>query len=220
MGSRKVITEEDILSAVRRGETSIVAASLSIVTPLARDAALARGIRIKTQSEADLGLTDDHPQQPRPQVVAIGSDHGGFEYKHELSHHIESLGWSVLDVGTHSNARCDYPDFAFAVARAVAIGKASFGVMIDGAGPGSAIVANKVFGIRAACGYSEFTSWNARAHNDCNVLTLGSRATGIEVCKRVVAVFLTTEFESGRHLARVEKIRDVEAHYSADRQSG
>ncbi len=155
---------------------------------------------------------------PAPRVVAIGADHGGFDYKQELANHIEGLGWTILDVGTHSNARCDYPDFAFAVAHAVAIREATFGVMIDGAGPGSAIVANKVHGIRAACAYMEFAAFNARAHNDCNVLTLGSRAIGIEVCKRIVRVFLEVPFEGGRHLDRVNKIRDVENHFARDRR--
>src|SRR5690606_14888864 len=120
-----------------------------------------------------------------PQSIVIGSDHGGLALKRELEPMLRSLGWSVTDVGTNSEASCDYPDFAYAVARAVASGVGSFGLMIDGAGPGSAIVCNKVPGIRAVAAASEFVAWNARAHNDSNVLTLGSRVTGIEVCKRI-----------------------------------
>ena len=146
---------------------------------------------------------------PGPRVVALGSDHGGFAYKQELAAFVRERGWEVLDVGTHSEASCDYPDFAYAVARAVAVGRAGFGVMIDGAGIGSAMVCNKVSGIRAACAYNEFTAWNARAHNDAHVLTLGSRTLGIEVCKRIAAVFLDTAFEGGRHQARVAKIDEV-----------
>ena len=100
------------------------------------------------------------------------------------------------------------------MARAVALGKADFGVMIDGAGLGSAMVCNKVPGIRAACAYNTFTAWNARAHNDAQVLTLGSRTLGIEVCKSILQRFLTTAFEGGRHQRRVDKITDVEARFS------
>ena len=85
--------------------------------------------------------------------------------------------------------------------------------MIDGAGLGSAMVCNKVPGIRAACCYNEFTAWNARAHNDAQVLTLGSRTLGIEVCKRIVDTFLGTDYEGGRHTRRVDKITDVEARF-------
>lgn len=215
MGNRKVITETDVLAAANRGETSLIIAADTIVTPLARDAAAARGVRIERASPQQ-PMAGRPAQSSSPKVVAIGSDHGGFDYKKQLSKHIESLGWAILDVGTNSNARCDYPDFAFAVARAVTLGKAEFGVMIDGAGPGSAIVANKVPGVRAACAYLEFAAYNARAHNDCNVLTLGSGATGITVCKRITSVFLETPFEGGRHLTRVNKIRDVESHFMID----
>ncbi|NNE35417.1 MAG: ribose 5-phosphate isomerase B [Rhodothermales bacterium] len=214
MGSRKVITEADVLAAERRGEKRLAVSDSALITPLARDAAAHRGIVFERQSEV--------PTPGRlvetPKAVAIGSDHGGFDYKKALSKHVSELGWEVIDVGTHSNARCDYPDFAFAVARTVTQGKASFGIMIDGAGPGSAIVANKVPSIRAACAYAEFAAWNARAHNDCNVLTLGSRATGIEVCKRIISTFLETQFEGGRHQGRIDKIRDVESHFSAERE--
>ena len=120
------------------------------------------------------------------------------------------LGWKVVDVGTSSEKSCDYPDFALKVATTVASGKAQVGLMIDGAGIGSAMVCNKVPGIRAACAYNEFTAWNARAHNDANVLTLGSRTLGIEVCKAIVRVFLTEAFHGGRHLARVRKIDAVD----------
>lgn len=228
MASSKLISESVVLAAAERGEKELHVLPGVIVTPLALDAARATGIAVIRSAHAT-------PSPPRPAAsssgtpsatpattsqsgtLAIGSDHGGFELKKELSKYLGGLGWNVVDVGTNSNARCDYPDFAFAVARAVAMGKASVGIMIDGAGPGSAIVANKVPGIRAACGSSEFVAWNARAHNDCNVLTLGSRATGIEICKRIVLTFLDTDFEGGRHLERVDKIRDVEGHFSIDR---
>jgi len=96
----------------------------------------------------------------------------------------------------------------------VAEGRAGRGIMIDGVGVGSAIVCNKVPGIRAACAYNEFAAWNARAHNDCNVLTLGSRSMGVEVVRRIVKVFLESEFEGGRHARRVDKMTDIEERFS------
>lgn len=96
----------------------------------------------------------------------------------------------------------------------VADGRAEVGIMIDGAGIGSSMVCNKVPGIRAACAYNEFTAWNARAHNNANVLTLGSRTLGIEVVKRIVTTFLETAFEGGRHAKRVDKMTDIETRFS------
>lgn len=143
-------------------------------------------------------------------TLALGSDHGGFAYKAELKQHLDTLGWQVIDVGTHTAESCDYPDFAYAVARMVQRGDVPVGIMIDGAGLGSAMVANKVAGVRAACAYNEFTAWNARAHNNANVLTLGSRTMGIEVVKRMAQVFLATDFEGGRHQRRVGRIDDLD----------
>ena len=226
MGSRRLITEREILDYVRQGQRTIRVDGPYLLTPLAADAARANGIvmvaeTVRPDNDGGKALQSTPPADQRIVLpIAIGADHGGFELKMELSKHIESGGRAVLDVGTHSNARCDYPDFAYAVAIAVKSRVASCGIMIDGAGPGSAIVANKVPGIRAACAYNEFAAWNARAHNDCNVLTLGSRATGIEVCKRIVDVFFSTGFEGGRHQGRVDKIRDVETRFASAEYNG
>jgi len=211
MKKRVVITEARVLAAERAGQRLIECPDDALVTPLARDIARAKGIAFG-------GPKVEAPGQPAPlpQTVVVGSDHGGLALKRELEPLLRSLGWRVTDVGTNSEASCDYPDFAYAVARAVSGGVGSLGLMIDGAGPGSAIVCNKVPGIRAVAAASEFVAWNARAHNDCNVLTLGSRVTGTEVCKRIVKVFLETPFEGGRHAARVAKISDVERHFARD----
>lgn len=190
----------------------------TIITPLARDAARELGVELLM---SDPRTSSDDPacgcahHSPQPGIVAIGSDHGGFALKSELTGVIADLGRQNIDVGTNSSESCDYPDFAYAVARAVASGQAALGIMIDGAGPGSAIACNKVPGIRAACVHDEFTAWNARAHNDANVITLGSRGIGIEVAKRLVKVFLETAFEGGRHARRVEKLGDIEARFLA-----
>ena len=213
MAKRTLIHESDILDAARRGERMFPVPPGALVTPLARDAARDRGILLAPVSTAAPGAeaaSGPPAGSPALRIVALGSDHGGFALKQELTAFVRSLGWAVEDVGTDSEASCDYPDFAYAVARSVALGRAGFGIMIDGAGIGSAMVCNKVAGVRAACAYNEFTAWNARAHNDAQVLTLGSRTLGIEVCKSIVRKFLETPFEGGRHAARVGKIMDVE----------
>ncbi len=142
--------------------------------------------------------------------VIIGSDHGGFDLKEVLKKYIKTLGHEVTDYGTYSKDPVDYPDIAFLVASTVSKENGSLGIIIDGAGCGSAITANKVPGIRASACYDCFTAWNSRAHNDVNVLTLGSRVTGEELVKRIVSTWLSTDFEGGRHSRRVAKIMDVE----------
>jgi ribose 5-phosphate isomerase B len=130
-----------------------------------------------------------------------------------LLKHAESMGYAVIDLGTSNEEPCDYPDFAYAVARAVSSGEAWRGVAIDGAGIGSCIVANKVPGVRAACCHNEFVARNSREHNDANVLTLGSRVTGSEVCREILRIWLEAWFAGGRHKGRVDKIIDIEHRY-------
>jgi ribose 5-phosphate isomerase B len=156
------------------------------------------------------------PTQPavaRKKVVAIGADHGGFELKGILKTEIAGLGFEVMDVGTNSKDAVDYPDFAHAVAQLVSTGKAWRGIMIDGAGIGSCIVANKVPGVRAGMAYDISSANNSREHNDTNVLTLGAGLIGANLAKQIVKVWLTTEFGGDRHAKRVDKIKSVERQY-------
>jgi ribose 5-phosphate isomerase B len=146
-------------------------------------------------------------------VVAIGTDHGGYELKEALKPELSSLGFEILDVGTNSKEAVDYPDFAHAVAQAVSSGKAWRGIMIDGAGIGSCIVANKVPGVRAGMAYDYSSAVNSREHNDTNVLTLGAGLIGLNLAKQIVKTWLTTEFAGGRHTARLDKIKSVEKKY-------
>ena len=146
-------------------------------------------------------------------VVAIGADHGGFELKEALKPELKTLGFEVNDVGTNSKDAVDYPDFAHAVAQAVGSGKAWRGIMIDGAGIGSCIVANKVPGVRAGMAYDYSSAVNSREHNDTNVLTLGAGLIGVNLAKQIVKTWLTTEFAGGRHTPRVDKIKSVEKKY-------
>lgn len=151
--------------------------------------------------------------QPRKKVIAVGADHGGYELKEALKSDISALGFEVSDVGTNSKDAVDYPDFAHAVAQAVSAGKAWRGIMIDGAGIGSCIVANKVPGVRAGMAYDISSANNSREHNDTNVLTLGAGLIGTALAKQIVKVWLTTDFAGGRHLPRVDKIVAVERKY-------
>ena len=146
-------------------------------------------------------------------VVAIGADHGGFELKEALKPELSSLGFDVQDLGTNNKDAVDYPDFAHAVAQAVGSGKAWRGIMIDGAGIGSCIVANKVPGVRAGMAYDYSSAVNSREHNDTNVLTLGAGLIGLNLAKQIVKTWLTTEFAGGRHTSRVDKIKSVEKKY-------
>jgi len=146
-------------------------------------------------------------------VIAIGADHGGFELKEALKPELKTLGFEINDVGTNSKEAVDYPDFAHAVAQAVGSGKAWRGIMIDGAGIGSCIVANKVPGVRAGMAYDYSSAVNSREHNDTNVLTLGAGLIGVSLARQIVKTWLTTEFAGGRHTPRVDKIKSVEKKY-------
>jgi ribose 5-phosphate isomerase B len=138
--------------------------------------------------------------------IAIGSDHAGFGYKRILIEMLRELGHEVKDFGTYSEEPVDYPDFIRPVAEAVARGEFDRGIVLGGSGNGEAIVANKVRGIRCALCWDVTTARLARQHNDANMLALGQRVVALEEAKDLVKVFLTTEFEGGRHIPRIAKI--------------
>ena len=142
--------------------------------------------------------------------IALGADHAGYPLKDHLSRWLRDAGHEMQDLGTHSSESVDYPDFAAAVARAVASGEAERGILVCGTGIGVAIAANKLDGIRAANCNDLFTARMARAHNDANVLTLGARVIGVGLAEHIVRAFLETEWEGERHRRRVEKIHDLE----------
>jgi ribose 5-phosphate isomerase B len=143
--------------------------------------------------------------------VAIGSDHGGYALKEILKRAIaEDLGWAVHDCGTHSADAVDYPDYAAAVAREVASGRCARGVVVDAAGIGSSMAANKIAGVRCALCHDDATAVNAREHNDANVMALGAKVVHRGLATRLVRLFLTTPFGGGRHERRVQKIMALE----------
>jgi deoxyribose-phosphate aldolase len=142
--------------------------------------------------------------------IAIGADHGGFELKNQLLGFLRDKVSSLQDCGTHSKDAVDYPRIAYTVARLVASGQCEYGIMIDGAGIGSAMAANKVRGARAAACYSVELAKNSREHNDANVLTLGAGQTSFEQAKPIVETFLTTKCVEDRHLKRVQLINAIQ----------
>jgi len=145
--------------------------------------------------------------------VAIGADHGGYALKEILKRAItDEMDWTVHDCGTHSSEAVDYPDYAAAVAREVAAGRCAFGVIVDAAGIGSTMAANKIAGVRCALCHDDATVINSRAHNDANVLALGARVVNRGLATRLVRLFLGTAFEGGRHQRRVQKIMALERH--------
>jgi len=223
--ARKLITEYDISEAAKKGLKSLAVQPGTIVTPSARDAAnllridLVEGQDVIPETaQGTQGVTVHGPRDKRsPQaatVIALGSDHGGFALKKAVREFVLELGYTVLDVGTETEQPCDYPDFAYAVASMVVSGQAKSGIMIDAVGVASAMVANKVPGIRAAACSSEFAARSSREHNDANVLTLGGRVIGSEVAKSIVKTWLETWFGGGRHQSRVQKITEIEKKFS------
>ncbi|MDR1940557.1 MAG: ribose 5-phosphate isomerase B [Clostridiales bacterium] len=145
--------------------------------------------------------------------IAIGCDGAGYVLKAAVTDCLKELGYGYTDYGTDSEASCDYPDFAVAVAEAVAAGKCQKGILLCGTGIGMAICANKVKNIRAAVCSDEFSAKATAAHNDSNILCVGGRVVDAETAKKIVGLWLTTPFEGGRHQRRLDKINETESRY-------
>lgn len=143
-------------------------------------------------------------------MIAIGSDHGGYLLKEEIKKHLEEKGYEVKDFGTDSTASCDYPVYAEKVCRAIQSGECEKGILICGTGIGMSMCANKCKGIRAAVCGDHFSAEFTRKHNNANVLCLGARVIGAGVAMQLVDIFLTTEYEGGRHEKRVEMMMQLE----------
>ena len=201
--SKSVITEDDV-RALPEGARLRVAESARL-TPLAADIVRERRIELVRRAPRRGNRAE--------KIVAVGADHGGYPMKEELKKLLAELGHRVRDFGTNSTDAVDYPDFAHAVARSVSEGEADVGIVIDGAGVGSAMTANKVPGVRAAACYSVRVAVNSREHNDANVLTLGSGTINAKEMREIVAAWLSTEITEDRHKRRVAKIEAVERQY-------
>ena len=201
---KKVITAQDVPAS---GELRIPLGS--IVTPSALEVAASRGVRIAEVPDDDLPS-----QSPPDKTIAIGSDHGGFRLKEALKPLLASLGLHARDAGVFEEKAADYPDIAHKVACLITSGQATRGVIIDGAGIGSCMAANKVPGIRAALCYDKASARNGREHNDSNVLTLGARLLTETQAEEVLRTWIETPFAGGRHQARVQKIMEIEQQYA------
>jgi ribose 5-phosphate isomerase B len=184
------------------------------VTPLARDTLSARRVTVIGSGSADPALAADLAPTANIRHVAVGSDHTGVRLKHTLVQHLRGRGLQVLDVGTDRTDGVDYPDIASAVARAVARHEADAGIVIDGAGIGSAIAANKVRGIRAAMCTDETIARYSREHNGANVMTLGSTLLDETTAIRLVDVWLATPMREARYIRRLVKIRRLEDDFA------
>jgi ribose 5-phosphate isomerase B len=201
--AKNVITEDDVRglepgAVLRIGEDARL-------TPLAADIVNERKIEIVRRAS--------RRGSKLAKLIAVGADHGGFRMKEELKGLLAELGHRVQDFGAYSEDAVDYPDFAHAVARAVADGSSDLGIMIDGAGVGSAMTANKVPGVRAAACYSVDVARNSREHNDANVLTLGSKTINSKQMRDIVMTWLSTEITEDRHRKRVAKIDAIQRQY-------
>jgi ribose 5-phosphate isomerase B len=200
---RRIYTAADI---PEQGEMPVPPGA--IFTDAARELVAQRGVTVREVESGNLpGPAPEH-------ILALGSDHGGFAMKEALKPLLGELGWHIRDVGVHEEKPADYPDLAHAVACLVAGGEAALGIVVDGAGIGSAMAANKVPGIRAALCYDKASARNSREHNHANVLTLGGRLLTLTQAEEVVRTWLSTPFGGGRHQARIDKIAELERRYS------
>ena len=198
---KRVITEIEVRAAAE-GDT-IRLDEDALVTPLASDLAQERGVRLERSRRRSAASR---------KKIALGSDHGGFEMKEQVKRVLADLGHEHQDFGAHSTEAVDYPDYAHIVARAVSRGGCDLGIIIDGAGIGSCMAANKVPGVRAAMCYDEASARNSREHNGANVLTLGAK-TSPELLRKIVAAWLASELTEDRHKRRVAKIDAIEREY-------
>jgi ribose 5-phosphate isomerase B len=203
-----IITESDART-LDRGAT-VELAKGGHVTPLAKDTLAERKVTVVQAGSFDGALPDDLAPTADIRRVAIGNDHTGIAMKNAILQHLRSKGVAVLDLGTSTTEAVDYPDIAALVARTVARGEADAGIVIDGAGIGSAIAANKINGIRAAMCTDRTLARYAREHNGANVLALGATLVTVDDAKVIVDTWLATPMREARYIRRLAKIRDLE----------
>lgn len=201
--SKSLLTEDDI-RGLNEGDRLRISPGTKF-TPLASDLIRERRIELITKEPRTAKIL--------VRSVALGADHGGFEYKEKIKEHLSGLGLSIRDFGTNSKEPVDYPDHAGAVAECVSRGRADAGIIVDGAGIGSAMTANKYPGVRAAACYSTALARNSREHNGANVLTLGSGQNSLAEVLSIVDTFLSSELTEDRHKRRVAKIEDIDRQY-------
>jgi ribose 5-phosphate isomerase B len=202
--SAKTLITEDDLRGLPDGAKVRVAENVRF-TPLANDIVGEKNIQLVRKQGRQATL--------KVRTIAIGADHGGYPFKEKIKEFLAGFGVQINDFGTNSTNAVDYPDYAHAVAKAVSEARADVGIIIDGAGIGSAMTANKVPGVRAAACYNAALAHNSREHNGANVLTLGSGQNSFDEIKEIITAFLTSDLTEERHKRRVVKIDSVEKHY-------
>jgi ribose 5-phosphate isomerase B len=202
-----IITEIDARS-LERGDT-VELSRHGHITPLAQDTLKERRITVEREGRVS---ASDATLAPVADIrsVAVASDHTGVTLRRNLVGYLRGRGLAIQDLGTHGTEPVDYPDLAALVARAVARGEADAGIVIDGAGIGSAIAANKIAGVRAVMATSELIARYAREHNGANVLTLGATLVSAAEARAIVSAWLSTSIREPRYIARLAKIRDLE----------
>ncbi len=210
---KKVITESDVILSYKSKGKILSIGEADILTPSAKDKIKDLGITIVKKVAADKIETpfqQTFSTREIKNIVVLGCDHTGLLVKTMLAKILVEKGYKIQDVGTFDESSCDYPDFAFTVAKKVKNGEADFGILVDATGIPSAITANKIKGIRAATCYNEFSAKSAREHNNANILVLGAKALGEETIKGILETWLTTKFGGGRHQKRLDKITAIE----------
>lgn len=216
---QRTIIDEEAVRLMPVGSLQKISKN-TLITPLARQVALERRVRFEPSNAGQQASEANNPQPTTAnrvgRVIAIGADHGGFELKELLKSMLNTadFDYTITDCGTYSTDSVDYPDYAFAVSRMVSSAQAWCGIIIDGAGIGSCMVANKVPGVRAAMCYDQATVVNSREHNNANVLTLGAGLIGPNLAKQIVQTWLATDFAGGRHAKRVDKIDRIGQRYA------
>jgi ribose 5-phosphate isomerase B len=201
--AKQLITEDDLRGLAEGSKVRV--AENARLTPLAND--------IVREKRIELIRKQGRQSTLKVRTIAIGADHGGYPMKEKLKEFLAGFPVQINDFGTNSTDAVDYPDHAHAVAKAVSEARADIGIIIDGAGIGSAMTANKVPGVRAAACYNVSLAQNSREHNGANVLTLGSGQNTVEELRDIVTAFLTSELTEERHKRRVGKIDSVEKQY-------
>ncbi len=200
---KKLITENDIIGLIKKGVNEIIVTKKDLLTPSALDRLHHSNIKIIIEEKSNVSET-------KRNKIIIGSDHTGFHLKKILIDHLKNKNYEIFDVGTYSEESVDYPDIAQKVAERISVKEFDYGILLDATGIPSAITANKFKNIRAATCYNEFSAKSSREHNDSNILVLGAKTLGEETVKSICDVWLNSNFLSGRHQRRLDKIKDIE----------
>ncbi len=217
MPSRTLITEAAVLAAWKNGQTILEFPSGALLTPLARDTAAAKGVSLRERAApltaaspgTSAALSPDRITAGMPRIVALGCDHRGLALKRAVKEALQREGIACVDVGCHGEESSHYPIYAYAAAVLTAARRTDAAIVIDGAGIGSAIAANKVRGARAAHCHDTATALNAREHNDANILTLAGTLR-LDDALAIIHAFLGTPFGGGRHSVRLDLIDQIE----------